>query len=97
MTERVDSSDGVGAGRSDLRSRLERWLAGVRSRLEREWRLWLEFAPAVPASVGYLLVVWLLVPVTSLQVGLLGTGVWLLAALVWIVLGRRSESTMERL
>lgn len=82
--------------RSQPRARARRLLSAWRARLEREWQLWLEFAPAVPVSVGFLLAVWLAAAVVGLQVGLVGTGLWLLVALVWAVLGRRSSPTRER-
>ncbi len=67
----------------------DRWTE-LRSRLSREWTLWLEFAPEAVASAGYLAVVWLLaVGLVSPVLALVGTGVWLAGAVVWIVLGRR--------
>lgn len=66
----------------------DRWTE-LRSRLSQEWTLWLEFAPEAVVSVGYLVVVWLLaLVVASPTLALGGTGVWLAAAAVWVLLGR---------
>ena len=68
---------------------------GLDDRIVREWQLWLEFAPEVVGSVAFLALLWLFVVAIdsiSLPVGLSGTVLWLVAAGVWVVLGRRPRA-----
>lgn len=68
---------------------------GLGDRIAREWHLWLEFAPEVVGSVAFLVLLWSFVVAIdsiSLLVGLSGTLLWLVAACVWVVLGRRPRA-----